>query len=260
MAFATNHIWYEFIEAYMSFLKSVKYSMVDTGYTNVKIVDVLNGDLDDPNISTINKDVFTGNYFVKADNSIYDADKNLLTTLTKGRFFFNDSDIKFFLTSDNQLREFRENKWNNTHIGDKGISFLVGHWDIDQNEKKLTNQQKNNLPSIIIQIQGEASAENPDGINVWEGEGVDDAKTFSFITGLMCLEEDINSNITGYDSFRELQNLVDQLTQDFRLHKECDEDNFFTDRYTRWGQNTIILNEYKRPVVVGALLNTVQYR
>lgn len=236
--------------------------MIDSTYTDIKIVDVLNGDFDKPNISTINKDIYAGNYFVIEDNTIYDADKNALKTLVQGDYFYDDSStpIQWFIASDEKHHEFRDNKYNNTYLGDKGISFLIGDWNVDQGEKELTDTQKNNLPSLVIQMAGETGENDGGGINAWESDEVDQEKEFGFVIGIMVLEDDINNSVTGYDTFYETYTLITELIKEYRTSKQCINDNLFTNRQTRWGYDSIIYNEYKRPVVVGALLNTIKYR
>lgn len=246
-----NNIWYLFLTSFNKFLKNEKYPINETAY-NCKIVDVVDGDLTNPNILTILDT--PAYYFVKEDSTIYDENKNIVLILVQGDSFISN-DITYFIASDGYYHEFRENKYNNTILGDLGISLKMGQFDVKKDETELTNEHRSNLPEIIIQMDQQSN------VNALESKGTDSEKAFMFSIAIMCLEDDINNNITGYDEYYRIEDLMLELIYEYFESTQCALDTPFagTNRGFEWFYDELIYNEYIRPVVVGTLFNTITY-
>lgn len=242
MAKSEGSIWFELFELLHEYFNKILYPIIDTGLEVIRIVDTV---LDEGS-SYINVNI-PGYSFVEADNSIYDETGTIIQTLVKGESFVMD-EVTYFLPSNLEVVEFGL-QWNNTKIGDLGISLEVGGFSIDEKDdiSKLWR-----TPQLIIEM-GEESE-----IDVMERVGNTSTElkqlTFDFIL-LVNEGEDIVKNRTGYGETNKLEKTLDTLVYEFTQWTQCGRKL----PLMKWTHN---MNQIyvQRPMVICSYGNTIRYR
>lgn len=235
-------IWFELFELLHEFMNVEQYPINDTGIEVLRIVDTV---LDEGG-DYINENII-GNSFVKADNSIYDETGTLVQSLVKGDSFVMNT-VTYFLPSNLEVVELGL-QWNNTLIGDYGISLEIGGFSIDEKDdlSKLWR-----TPQIIIEM-GEESE-----IDVMERDGNTSTEfkklTFDFII-LVSEVEDIFKNKTGYGETNRVEKILSTIIYDFTQWTQCGRKL----PVMKWTHKMAQIY-VQRPMVISAYGNTIKYR
>lgn len=210
-----NNFWYSYFKGFKAYLKSDKYALNDTGLIIIRIVDYkiepINNILDKSYIN-VNK---TGYSFVKEDNAVYDEGLNLIQILIKGDTFIIDG-ITYFVDSELRAHE-KNNQWNNSLLGDNGISIIIGGgFDI----KEDTDLSLWTAPQISLVFDKVLN------VNALERKSTTSEKEFNFDIDILVHETDSYESIdsTGYDELNRVDSLLNTFIYDYFNTKKCAHD------------------------------------
>lgn len=246
-----NDIWYNLFASFTSYLKSDKYTLNQTAINVIKIVDYKVENISDENSEYINVNV-PGNYFVKEDNSIYDQNLTLIQALNVGDSFTYDPDslIEYFIASDENEHELND-QWNNSLLGDNGISITMGGLDVETEEDE-ENFKTWTVPQVKLQFGAML------GVNALERKNTADNKDFEWAIFIAVKELDAYENMSGYDELNRVKSIMSELIYDFGNSKLCAH-AFPNTSELNWEYDFVTVYE-SRPMVVTAIENKLTYR
>ncbi|MCP4991554.1 MAG: hypothetical protein GY928_37500 [Colwellia sp.] len=210
-----NNFWYNYFKSFQAYLKSEKYAINETAIEVIKIVDYKAKPVNNELLySYININV-AGNYYVKDDNTIYDESLNVVQVLTTGDAFTVDS-IPYFINSELNVNE-NGNQWNNTLLGDNGISLVIGGgFNIDEQ----TDFSLWTAPQISIVFDKVLD------VNALERTSTTRNKELNFDIDIFVKETNSMESIdsTGYDELNRVDSLLNTFIYDYFNTKKCAHD------------------------------------
>lgn len=239
-----NTIWYPFFSGLLGYFQTEKYSLTDTKIDCIKIVDYVT-EPEETGYLYINVNV-AGNYFVKADNSIYDESLTLIQTLDQGDTFACDG-VTYFINSAGEVHELNDHN-NNTYLGDNGISVSMGDFDIDD------NIEANTWKVPLIQLAFDVLK----NVNPLERTANRKNKEFSFNIFMLIKEKDLYENKSGYDEMYRVDSILNELIYNYFQTKKAAHEIVNMDGIG-WEYDLEIIAE-NRPLAIAVKANRITFK
>lgn len=245
-----NSVWFPLFLGLATYMKEPQYSIHNTGFNVVRIVDYVNEPIDNVEHKSYINENIVGYSFVKDDNSIYDESGTLIYSCVKADLFTLNGVVQYFLPSNLEVVEYGE-QWNETLIGDKGLILDIGSFEIGEDED-LVNTWR--TPQIIIELGKQSNVD----IAERKGNTSSDFKELTFDIIMLVNETNVIENITGYAETNRVEKILDEVLYDFFNSKQC---NHLVPQLGSMKWTHDLEQIYRsRPTVISAYSNIIKYR